>query len=349
MTTVTPTSVTPTSVTLGPVRRLLLLGGGELLYRLAALGRQRGLAVDVVAAPRHGEENIPSAGKSLREALPGLGIKHVEIAEFAGPEARRLVGDIDHTLALSIGAPWIFRAEAIGWFAGRLFNLHGTRLPVNRGGGGYSWQILMGDRLGCCQVHRVDGGLDTGPLLASEEFIFPPACRTPQDYMAHAAGRYLALIGGLLETLTAAPRAFALAGQPEYLATYWPRLHTPSQAWIDWRWQVPFIERFLCAFDAPHVGAQTLWNGRTVRLRRAFANFGEGEFHPFQAGLVSRNNGRWLNIAAAGGSLVVEDLRDENGAEVLTSVRPGDAFATPAEKLQGLANRVQFDALGLKK
>jgi len=339
-----------TSVTIGPVRRLLLLGGGELLYRLAVLGRQRGLAVDVITAPRHGEETIPSAGRSLRDALAGLGVTPAIVDSFDKPEAARAVGDMNGTFALSSGAAWIIRADKIAdWFGGRLFNLHAARLPEGRGGGGFSWQILMGNRLGCSLLHQVDGGIDTGPVLAAEEFIFPAACRTPRDHMEHAAGRYVGLVGGLLDTLVAGPREFALAAQPDYLATYWPRLHTPSQAWIDWRWQAPSLERFLCAFDDPYVGAQTLWNGKTVRLRRAFANGGEGGFHPFQAGVVYRNNGRWLCIAADGGSLIVEDVRDENGVEVLSRVRPGDAFATPADKLQGLAQRVQFDALGLKR
>ena len=338
-----------TTVTLGPIHRLLLLGGGDLLLRLAEQSRDAGLAVDVMTSPRHAEETV-SGGRRLDDAVSALGIQPTLIAEFDQPETAQKIGDMSGTFALSVGAAWIFRKDKIAqWFDGRLFNLHGTRLPQNRGGGGYSWRILMGNRFGFCQLHQVDGGLDTGPILATEEFIFPHSCRVPMDYAAHSAERNLRFVGELLASLRNGPREFAPQPQPEYLSTYWPRLHTPTQAWIDWRWSAPFLERFVCAFDDPYSGAQTTWQGHTLRLKRAFSSYEDGMFHPFQAGLVYRNNGRWLCIACDGGSLVVEDIRDEAGQDMRSRVRAGDTLATPPEKLMARAERVQFDALGLKR
>jgi hypothetical protein len=340
---------TMTTVALGPIRRLLLLGGGNLLLRLAEQSRSDGLAVDVLTSPRHAEE-IVSGGRRLGDALPAWGIQPSVIAEFDSPQTARLIGNMSGTFALSIGAAWIFRKDTIdGWFGDKLFNLHGARLPQNRGGGGYSWQILMGNRFGFCQVHQVDGGLDSGPILLGEEFIFPHSCRVPDDYATYAVECNLRFLAELLDTLRQSTRIFALQPQPEYLSTYWPRLHTPTQAWVDWRWTATFLERFVCAFDDPYSGAQTTWQSRTVRLKRAFANFEDGLFHPFQADLVYRNNGRWLCIACDGGSLVVEDVRDEAGEDLRPCVRPGDTLATPPEKLLERTQRVRFDALGLKR
>src|SRR5262249_22744685 len=161
--------------------------------------------------------------------------------------------------------------------------------------------------------HLVDAGIDTGPILLSEEFIYPPACRTPQDHIAHAADQYVRVIGDLLDSMKARSRAFICTAQPEYLSTYWPRLDTASHGWIDWRWDASLRERFICAFDEPYAGAQTLWNGRTVHLKRAFASREDQFFHPFQSGIVYRTNKRWLCVAAEGGSIVVEDLHDEAG------------------------------------
>jgi methionyl-tRNA formyltransferase len=338
------------TMTLGPIRRLLLLGGGGLLLRLAEASLQRGLAVDVITSPDQSKEILPGSGRSLAAALRETGVKPAVVTNFQQAKTARLVGDMSATFALSIGARWIFRRTQIEqWFGGKLFNLHGTRLPQNRGGGTWSWQILMGNRFGFCQVHLVDEGVDTGAIVATEEFIFPPACRTPKDYMANVADQYIRLIGELLDSMRAGPHTFALKAQPEYLSTYWPRLDTPTHGWIDWRWKAPFIERFICAFDEPYSGAQTQWNGRTVRLKRAFVSYEDQPFHPFQAGLVYRTNRRWLCIATEGGSLVVEDLRNARGNDVLAQVRAGDAFVTPARNLHPLAKRVQFDALGRKR
>jgi methionyl-tRNA formyltransferase len=338
-----------TTLTLGPIRRLLLLGGGELLLRLAETGRRRGLAVDVVTSPDQAKEQLPD-GRRLVAALREIGVKPAEVTKFRDARTARLIGDMSATLALSIGARWIFgRAQIEQWFGGKLLNLHGTRLPQNRGGGTWSWQILMGNRFGFCQLHLVDEGVDTGAIAVTEEFIFPPACRTPRDYMAHAADQYVTLIDALLDSMKANSRRFALKAQPEYLSTYWPRLNTPTHGWIDWRWDACFIERFICAFDEPYGGAQTTWNGRRVHLKRAFINQEDQAFHPLQAGLVYRTNRRWLCIAATGGSIVVEDLRDDNGADILAQVRAGDALTTPDKRLESLGKRVQFDALGLKR
>ena len=287
-----------TTVTLGPIRRLLLLGGGELLVGLAEMGRRRGLAVDVITSPHQFKEKLPGAGHSLADALREIGIKPAVIAKFDQGGTARRIGDTTATFALSIGARWIFRPDKIErWFGGKLFNLHGTRLPQNRGGGTWSWQILMGNRFGFCQVHLVDAGIDTGPILVSEEFIYPPACRTPQDYMAYAAKQYVRLIGEFLDTMKARPREFICRMQPEYLSTYWPRLDTATHGWIDWRWDAALLERFICAFDEPYGGAQTLLKGRTVRLKQAFANREDQTFHPFQSGIIYRANKRWLCIA----------------------------------------------------
>ena len=127
---------TMTTIALGPIHRLLLLGGGDLLLRLAEQSRARGFAVDVLTSPRHANETV-STGLRLADALGALAIKPHVIVDFDQPETAQLIGDIGETFALSIGAAWIFRKDIIsGWFGDKLFNVHGRRLPQNRGGGG---------------------------------------------------------------------------------------------------------------------------------------------------------------------------------------------------------------------
>src|SRR5262245_39322043 len=116
-----------TTIALGPIRRLLLLGGGDLVFRLAEQSQARGLVVDVLTSPRHAEETV-SGGRRLADALAALGIQPRVIAEFDKPETAHVIGDMGDTFALSIGAAWIFRKDTIsGWFGDKLFNLHGVR------------------------------------------------------------------------------------------------------------------------------------------------------------------------------------------------------------------------------
>src|SRR5262249_9421277 len=135
-----------TSITLGPISRLLLLGGGDLLFKLAEMGRRRGLAVDVVTSPDQSRAALWGCGRSLAEALRSIGIEPAVIDKIERAETAVMAGKDDAVFALSIGARWIFRPDGIErLFGGKLFNLHGTRLPQNRGGGTWSWQILTGN------------------------------------------------------------------------------------------------------------------------------------------------------------------------------------------------------------
>jgi methionyl-tRNA formyltransferase len=341
------------TLTVGPFRRLLLLGGGELLVDLAVWARQHGFDVGVITSPRHAADPLPGSREPLSAVLASKGIMMTVIEDIASEKAKRMIGDgdnIDSTFSLSLGAAWIFKKDFIDkHLGGLLFNLHGSRLPQNRGGGAFSWQILTGNRFGFCTLHLIEDGVDTGDIVAYEEFIYPGACRTPADYMKYYREKNIGFLTNLLSSLHTQSKEFALVSQPEYLATYWPRLHSPDQAWIDWAWPAHQLERFVCAFDDPYCGAQTTWKGRTVRIKKAFASYQDGIFHPFQTGFVYRNNGMWLCVACDGGSVVIESVVDEHNNSVLPEIRVGDAFHTPTERLIQRTNRVFYTPRGLVK
>ena len=46
-----------------------------------------------------------------------------------------------------------------------LINFHGTRLPLDAGGGGFSWKIMREDRIDNQLVHLIDEGIDTATYL----------------------------------------------------------------------------------------------------------------------------------------------------------------------------------------
>ncbi len=331
---------------LGPINRVLLLGGGTLLFRLAVWAKETGFDVRVITAPRHAKESITENGAgSLLDALEMAEIDVVVVDNIDSEEVHNVVGNMKNTFALSFGAAWIFRKNIIdNVFQGLLFNLHGTRLPQNRGGGGFTWQVMMGNRFGFCVVHKIDDGVDTGDIISYKEFIYPSSCRIPADFYQHYQNKNLSFIQSLLESIRAQPVDFVNMVQPEYLSTYWPRLHTPTHGWIDWSWSALEIERFICAFDDPYPGARTFLHGKIVRVKKVFANYQDSYFHPAQAGLVYRINPEWLCVACKDGALVIEQLIDEKNNSLLQKVRNGDAFSTPIERLGRLSERAIYTA-----
>ncbi len=334
---------------LGPIRRCILLGGGPVLLAVAAHCRKKKLDVLVITSPRHAGESL-EGGRTFQATCKAEKMKFLVTESITAPAVQTAIGSMEKTIAISLGAAWLFTDAVIkNLFDEKLINTHGKRLPQDRGGGGFSWEILRGDRLGICLLHRVDAGIDTGDILAYEEFVFPASCHLPQDYARYHGERDSAFLCGILDTLKKGERLFPLLAQPEYLSSYNPRLHTPTHGWIDWSWEAADLERFICAFDLPYPGAMTRWNTRVVHLRNVFLQKSEGGRHPSEAGIVYRKGRQWLLVAAKDGDLIVSDVEDDGDKSLFGDIQVGDRFVTTADDITASKQRVFYDASGVRK
>ena len=146
---------------------------------------------------------------------------------------------------------------------------------------------MSGSKLGFCLLHQVDGGIDAGPVVAVREFLYPPASRIPADFQTVYEKENLAFLADLFSRIIKKKTAFPITSQPEYLSSYWPRLHTLSHSWIDWSMPVDDLDRFVCAFDDPYAGSQTLWNETPVFLKKIAHRFQRRRvsFLPIRLGL----------------------------------------------------------------
>lgn len=329
-----------------PVKRLMFFGGGEILLRMVMAARERVLPSLVVTSPRHAKEKIGGV-----ESL----VKHLEKEDFEfliteKLETQSVVERItSETLAFSFGAAWIFKQPFIDLFNGKLVNAHGSRLPRDRGGGDFSWRIMRGDRRGVCLLHLVDAGVDTGPIVAAEHFLFPATCRLPADFQAYSKKRYFPFLLDFLDRAGGGAEFLAIV-QDESAATYFPRLSTMDQAYIDWSWSARDIERFACAFDDPYLGACTYWNGREVRVKKIWACQEDGKFHPFMAGIIYRIHEEWVYVATRDGGLMIGSLTDGENQDVKDKLQVGDRLTTPKQKVdETLEKRIVYDYRGLKK
>ena len=250
---------------------------------------------------------------------------------------------------LSLGAAWIFKKKIINEiFKNKIFNLHGTRLPQNRGGGGFSWQIMMGNRLGFCQLHLVDSGVDTGNLVRTEEFIYPANCRIPDDYEKLYLKKNFKFVINFIKELRQKGIDIETTKQSEYFSSYWPRLSTSDNGWINWSESIISLERFICAFDKPYEGCKTFLNSNKVFIRSVMSDFGDQSFHTFQSGIIYRKNSSWLMVAADGGSLIIQEVLDESGKNIMKDIQIGDRFVTPSKFLETRLERIVYTPQGKK-
>ena len=331
------------------IERIVLLGGGKLIVALVRWCRSDGVPIFVVTSPRHSEELVEH-NTSLKGFLINEKIPFLVTEDIASSEVEDFLGDLSDAFCLSLGAAWIFKKKVLSsLFKDRLFNSHPTRLPQNRGGGGHSWQILMGNRLGSCPIHLIDGGIDTGEIVRTEEFLIPPSCRKPIDYFNLHFEKNINFILDFIKEIRTSGISIETKKQSEYFSTYWPRLNTVENAWVNWSDSVEHIERFICAFDDPYEGAKTFLNDKKVFLKNVSVDYSDPQFHPYQAGIIYRKNDNWLSICANGGTLIAEDFFDEKGDSLLKNVSVGDRLYTPKEMLDERVRRVIYTPKGLKE
>ena len=78
------------------------------------------------------------------------------------------------------------------------------------------------------------------------------------------------------------------------------------------------------------------------------SDFSDQSFHKFQSGLIYRKNSSWLMVAADGGSLIIQEVLDENGKNIIKDIRIGDRFVTPSKFLETRLGRVVYTPQGKK-
>jgi methionyl-tRNA formyltransferase len=327
---------------IGPVRNVILLGASDSFSAFRTQCEANGVKCVVITSP------------DQQQAMPQLSADIVT-EDISSPTCAEKLSSLltdGEMIALSFGARWILKQTVRDrLFRGLVLNSHGTRLPNDRGGGGFSWRIMRGDRIGNLVLHQIDDGIDTGPIVLSEEYIVPRNVQTPAEHEKYYLQKLGEFIRGFLERVFVARCDFEVAPQLNYSSSYYPRLHTPTHGWIDWSWSPSEIDTFILSFDAPYPGARTLWRDKTVVLRNCQLHVGEIGHHSFQKGLVIRNNRNWLTVALDGQyCLLVSQARDEAGNDLLPQIKEGDRLFTPQAMLdQAMMTRVQFTATGLRQ
>ena len=129
---------------------------------------------------------------------------------------------VKNTIFVSLGARYIFKKRTIeNFFSNNLVNFHGTRLPLDAGGGGFSWKIMREDRIDNQLVHLVDEGLDTGPIIDNHLSLFPKECQIPIDFEVYRLKKFIEFYTRFFKQVQNG-KYFELKPQLNYLGRYNP-------------------------------------------------------------------------------------------------------------------------------
>ena len=257
--------------------------------------------------------------------------------------------DSNETLFLCMTCPWIISKRTINSIKGKIINTHGVRLPYNRGGASVSWQILNRYKFGFSNLYLVNENVDAGPIMFFKEFLYPEGLRTPLEYMKFYKNIHVEFLKEKLLQLFSKNLDVKPIVQPEYLSTYWPRLNSEINSWIDWRMKFENLSSFIKAFDDPYNGAQTTFKNKKVYIKKCSCNYEDAKFHPFQSGIIYRKGPDWICVAANEGSVIIEEVFDKSGKNILKNLNVGDRFFTPEKQLSNTSKRIYYNSEGIKK
>lgn len=330
------------------IRSVILFGGGNLLVRTAEHLLAAGITVRACTAPRHHTETLTNLGTTLKEALETRKIPCLVVDKVN--ESAELKGWItSDAFGLGFGPAWVFSEAIVDKFAGRFVNFMGIRMPHYLGGAHYTWQILRQTRVGAANFQLIEKTVNTGPILHSFEYLFHPGCHTPADFFARAEIEEFNGIKDFFARVLGG-KSFTARALDANFAQFYPSLSTEEQGWIDWSWTAEEIVLFINAFGKPYKGASTYFQGARVLLHDALLETGEGGFHPFQRGMIYRNSGPGLWIAAKDGTVLVREIQNETGKTIAPAkFAPGERFHTPGERLErALTFSAHYGTQGLK-
>jgi methionyl-tRNA formyltransferase len=261
---------------------------------------------------------------------------------------------IENSIFIGIGARFIFKKKTINdFFNNNLVNFHDTRLPLDAGGGGFSWKIMREDRIDNQLVHLVDEGLDTGPIIDNKASLFPRNCRIPIDFDEYRIKKFIIFYKNFIRKISE-DKSFNMKTQLKNLGRYNPRLNSETDGLINWDMDSYDLFNFINAFDDPYCGASTyLNNGKFGKLffKKVHLHGGDSSNHPFMSGIVSRHDNDWIVVSTKSKHmLLVEEVLNRNGTNILNKIKVGDRFFTPINEISdSKSNRTFFNSKGLKK
>jgi len=261
--------------------------------------------------------------------------------------------DIQKTLFVSLGARYIFKKDMIEkFFLSNLVNFHRHRLPLNRGGGGYSWHIMNEDRIDNQLIHLINEKPDAGPIIDSSTTLFPSKCKIPIDFENYSLEKFSEMYKSFINKLKNGTK-FTLKPQVNYFGNYYPRLNTLQNGFIDWNLKPYDLINFINAFDDPYPGAITFLNNGNfgeLFLKKVQLHGGEISNHPFMTGLVTRHDKKWIVVSTVDKhSLLIEKVLNKKNENIISKIKTGDRFFTPINKIQEAKNkRVFYSSKGLE-
>lgn len=242
-----------------------------------------------------------AAAKSGRIYLDEFCRRHdVPLVKFRNvndPDAVSAIRAADLDWLVIIGWSQIARDEVLAAPRLGVLGMHPTLLPLGRGRAAIPWAILLGLESTGVTLFKLDGGVDTGPIVAQVSVPIGPR-ETATTLYERVTDAHRSLILENWGNVVAG--TLTLTSQDSSRATQWPG-RTPEQGRLAESMTVTEADRLVRAVTRPYPGAFIDRDGRRLRVWSA---------EPVSD--ANRATGEGLALAFSDGSLRVTEMQWES-------------------------------------
>lgn len=283
--------------------RIILIG--QAAFAEKSLEKLVGQGEDIVAVycPPDAPGGRPDP---LKQKAVQLGIPVRQHKSLKAPEVREEFVSFDADLAVLAFVTQIVPREVFS--VPRLGSIcfHPSLLPRYRGASAINWALIKGEPITGLTLFWVDPGMDTGPLLLQKEVEIDPDDTAGSLYFNKVFSLGIDAIGESVALIKAGnpPRIV----QDESRATYDPPCRD-EHARIDWSKPAQDVYNLIRGCD-PQPGAHATWQGKMVRVFDCRLQRGDV---PAAPGQITEIGAEAVNVALAGGTLIVKKARGDGG------------------------------------
>lgn len=212
----------------------------------------------------------------------------------------------------SFSSRFIFKEKILNLFHNKIFNIHPSILPSERGAGTFTNRILNQKYFACATIHLVNSGIDSGNILFTSKKVRLNRNSLPIDFIKNTNKCYKILIDRFLNSIFG-EKKILLQKQNHKNKTYYSRYNTDLNGLIDWTSSGKSIEIFIKAFSYPYPGAKTkvflgkkIYNASILKSK-FFKN--NSKTHSYMFGKIFYQDKKTIKINVRDGYLKV-NLKD---------------------------------------
>jgi methionyl-tRNA formyltransferase len=308
--------------------RIVFFGSGDFaIPSFEALLNAGHAVVALVTQPDRekgrGRAVAPPPLKPVAEARAVPVLQPRRIKEPAAQEAvKSLVPDLSVVVAYGQILPRVvLDAAALG-----TVNVHASLLPRYRGAAPVQWALVNGENETGVTTMLLDEGLDTGPVLLRRATPIGPEETAPE------LEARLARLGAelLLETVARLLTGTLRPTPQDHRAATLAPILKKEDAWLDWNQRADALAHRVRGLS-PWPGTMTRWQGRLLKVRRAFPAEPAGEAEP---GTVIGLDRDGVRVACGAGSVLrLAEVQPESRTPMTAREWATGARLVPGAKL----------------